>query len=336
MSFTERNAIANPAEGLIIFCTNCGLNGTGALSIYTAGEWFTFHICRTNTPSAAVITVNHYSIIWRWRSVLGAVGYKWSTQNNYDSAVDVGLDTIKEELEMNCGTNYSRYVWAYSDCGLSTPLQLNNTTLSCWECGDTVYVNHVAGNVAPVNKSTAYGTVNNVAGETSKCWITSNLGSDHQASGKLDATEASAGWYWQFNRMRGYKHDGITRTPASTWISSIDEFSNWLIENDPCEIEIGDGWRIPTYFELYNVDTEGGWNNIDDTWNSLLKIHAAGRLQASTGALGNRGVDGNLWSNTQGNTTSGHRLQAYSNYCSMNTFAKAFALSIRCIKEQTQ
>ncbi len=78
-------------------------------------------------------------------------------------------------------------------------------------CGSSLTINHVAGVVAPVTKTVTYGTVTNIPGETSKCWITSNLGADHQATAINDATEASAGWYWQFNRKQGYKHDGTTQ-----------------------------------------------------------------------------------------------------------------------------
>ena len=120
------------------------------------------------------------------------------------------------------------------------------------------HINHVAsGGVAPVDKTVTYGTVTNIPGETSKCWITSNLGADHQATAVNDATEASAGWYWQFNRMQGYKHDGTTRTPNTTWITSINENLDWQAANDPCALELGNGWRIPTYTE---------WTNVDASW----------------------------------------------------------------------
>jgi hypothetical protein len=120
-------------------------------------------------------------------------------------------------------------------------------------CGQSLTVNHYAGNISPVTKTTSYGTVSNIPGEPSKCWITNNLGSDHQASSVSDATEASAGWYWQFNRKQGFKHDGTTRTPASTWISSISENSDWSSSNDPCTIELGTGWRIPNLLKVDHV-----------------------------------------------------------------------------------
>ena len=89
----------------------------------------------------------------------------------------------------------------------------NRDYLSTFSLRFFLTINHVEGVVAPVTKTTTYGTVTNIPGELTKCWITSNLGSDQQATAVNDATEASAGWYWQFNRKQGYKHDGSTRTP---------------------------------------------------------------------------------------------------------------------------
>ena len=39
MTRLEMNAILNPANGLIIFCTDCASNGSGALTLYIAGKW---------------------------------------------------------------------------------------------------------------------------------------------------------------------------------------------------------------------------------------------------------------------------------------------------------
>jgi hypothetical protein len=114
-------------------------------------------------------------------------------------------------------------------------------------CPATITVSHlVSHGVAPVDKTVTYGVVvTNLTG-TYKCWITQNLGADHQAVSASDDTEASAGWYWQFNRKQGFKvaDDGVTRTPNSAWVYPLSESSAWLPENDPCTIELGDGWRV--------------------------------------------------------------------------------------------
>ncbi|MEI7983555.1 MAG: hypothetical protein WCI71_18045, partial [Bacteroidota bacterium] len=152
------------------------------------------------------------SIIWNWNTVSNATGYKWNTTNDYNTATDIGAVTTKNETGLTCGTGYTRYLWAYNGCGYSNFLTLTQSTWACGTCG-SLTVNHVAGTVAPVTKTVTYGTVTNIPGEHSKCWITSNLGANHQATAVNDATELSAGWYWQFNRKQGYKHDGTTRTP---------------------------------------------------------------------------------------------------------------------------
>jgi hypothetical protein len=200
-------------------------------------------------------------------------------------------------------------------------------------CGSSFTINHVAGDVAPVNKTVTYGTVTNIPGEPSKCWITSNLGADHQATGKDDFTEASAGWYWQFNRKQGYKHDGIVRTPNSTWISSINENVDWTPSLDPCALELGNGWRLATQVEWTNLDASGNWTNWDGPWSSALKLHAAGILDGTTGALVYRGSDGKYWSSNQFDAQNGRILSFVYNLCGMFLNSKTNGFPVRCVRE---
>ena len=204
-------------------------------------------------------------------------------------------------------------------------------------CGYYITINHLAsGTVAPVDKTVTYGTVTNIPGETSKCWITSNLGADHQATAVDDATEASAGWYWQFNRKQGYMHDGVTRTPNSTWITSIDENHDWQASNDPCTLELGNGWRIPTSTEWINVDASGGWTTWIGPWSSDLKLHAAGHLEAATGSVLGRGSFGWYWSSTQYTTALPYQLGSFFhlevNKSTLDYSGKAQGFSLRCVK----
>jgi hypothetical protein len=200
-------------------------------------------------------------------------------------------------------------------------------------CGFSMTVNHlVSGEVAPVNKLVTYGTVNNIPGETAKCWITSNLGASHQATSVDDDTETSAGWYWQFNLKQGYKQTGTVLTPAWT-ITGITQNSNWIPANDPCLIELGTGWRLPTQSEWTNVDAGGSWSNWNDPWNSGLKLHAAGYLNYSNGALTSRGSFGLIWSSNQTGTTSGWDIGFTSGTCNVSVTTKTFGCSIRCVRD---
>jgi len=202
-----------------------------------------------------------------------------------------------------------------------------------WTCGVSFTINHVAGTIAPINKTVTYGTVTNIPGETTKCWITRNLGASQQATAVSDATEASAGWYWQFNRKQGYKHDGTTRTPNTTWITPIIEDLNWQTANDPCTLELGSGWRIPTSTEWANVNASGGWTNWNGPWNSGLKMHAAGSLTGFDGSLLNRGLVGHYWSSMQNTVPYGWSLWFHSGNCIVHSFNKELSFSLRCLRE---
>jgi hypothetical protein len=580
MTFEQRNAIQNPVEGLLVYCTNCNADGTGVLSMYQGGKWqnFLWGCTVPISPAAGRHIPDVTQITWNWNTVPIALGYKWNTTNEYASATDMGTSTTKTETELNPNTTYTRYVWAYNNCGISPVATLNqtlsfyigqsyrggiifyidgtglngliaatsnqvaaewgchgtligtsteigtgqanttaivngcsqagiaaricndlelngysdwflpsqdelnqmylqktviggfsytmysssseydasdvwiqhfgnggmwigsrvsphdvravraltialptlttaaassitqNTAISggnitsdggatvttrgvCWStstnptiansktidgsgtgvfissitgltggityyvrayatnnertaygnevnfttlpftCGSSITINHLtSGSVAPVDKTVTYGTVTNIPGETSKCWITSNLGADHQATAVNDATEASAGWYWQFNRKQGYKYDGPTRTPNTTWITSIDENFDWQGTNDPCNLELGNGWRIPTKTEWENVDATGGWTDSNGPWNSDLKLHAAGSLNYSNGSLYSRGTTGYYYASKQNVTYNGFYLIFGGGSYIDNDF-KANGLSLRCIKD---
>ncbi len=200
-------------------------------------------------------------------------------------------------------------------------------------CGSPITVNHVTGVVAPIDKTVTYGTVNNIPGEPSKCWITRNLGSDNQATEVDDATEPSAGWYWQFNRMQGFKHDGTTRTPITVWINPISENSDWIPANDPCTIELGSDWRIPTQTEWTNVDASGNWANWNGPWGSGLKLHAAGYLFYTDGSLSHRGSYAAYWSGTQAGSDYGWNLYFESGLCFVTNTYKSAGFNLRCVKE---
>ncbi|MCX6277751.1 MAG: hypothetical protein NT004_06620 [Bacteroidetes bacterium] len=324
-SKTETGLICNTAYTRFVWAyTVCGNSISTMLTQTTS--------VNPAPPVAGVHVPSENQIVWNWNVVSGATGYKWSANNDYSLATNMGTSTSKTETNLTCGTAYTRYAWAYNECGFSTPVSLTQTTVAC--CGIfALTINHVAGVVAPVTKTTTYGTVNGIPGESSKCWITSNLGSDHQATAVSDATEPSAGWYWQFNRKQGYKHDGTNRIPNTTWITSINESSDWIIANDPCNIELGAAWRIPTYTEWYNVDNTGGWINWNGPWGSGLKLHAAGYLYYSSGSLYNRGSDGYYWSSTQGSSTDGYNLVFNGGGSGVYSNVKAYGFSLRCLRD---
>ena len=230
-------------------------------------------------------------------------------------------------------THYYIRAYATNNTGTAYGNEVSFTTLSNWSCGDPITITHlVSGGVAPVDKTVSYGTVTNIPGEPTKCWITSNLGADHQATAVNDTTEASAGWYWQFNRKQGYRHDGSFLIPAWT-ISVIIENSDWLSSNDPCTIELGNTWRIPTYTEWNNVNTSGGWTNWNGPWNSGLKLHAGGYLMPNGGWLYDRGSQGHYYTGMQFDDQNAREFGFTSTTTYVGWGGKAYGFTLRCIKD---
>jgi hypothetical protein len=286
-------------------------------------------IAGTHSPSATVIT-------WNWSPVPGASGYRVNTSNDYSGATDLGTATNHTQSNLTCETTYSLFVWSYNECGQSEAANFSQTTASCeFVCGNIMTVAHSAGSVAPETKSVNYGTVLTSLTGTNKCWITQNLGADNLPASGTDASEASAGWYWQFNRLQGYKHDGVTRTPSTSWISSITELANWSSSNDPCRSLLGIGWRIPTLTEWNSADANAAWTNFNSAFSSILKIHAAGRLSHLDGGLNVRGSTGFYYSSTRDSNSNsgGWYLYITGSECYTTLTNKAAALSIRCLKD---
>ncbi len=351
MTMAQRDAIASPVDGLIIICTDCG--NLGNLQMYFNNTWnplafnrypMANNVTQTGNPEVNYTLTGSYQYLDVDNDPEGATIFKWyraDDASGLNETVISGATSTTYALVEDDTTKYIRFsATPGAQSGASPGSEIKAATfigpITLWLCGtSTLTINHVSsGGVAPVNKITTYGTVTNIPGEPSKCWITSNLGSDHQATAVNDVTEASAGWYWQFNRKQGYKHDGSTRTPNTTWITSIIENTDWLTTNDPCNLELGAAWRLPTYTEWNSVNNTGGWTNWNGPWGTGLNLHANGYLDYSSGSLAGRGSYGHCWSSTQYSTGNGWYLFFYSSYSGMSNYGyKAGGLGVRCLRE---
>ncbi len=130
MTKTELFAVANPSDGLVIYCSNCHPGDSGALCIFMYGNWFTLSAnCLTPlSPISDVHIASSYQIIWNWTVVPFVQGYKWNTSDNYPTALDLGTNTSKTESGLSCNSTYTRYVWSYNQCGHSPATVLSQTT----------------------------------------------------------------------------------------------------------------------------------------------------------------------------------------------------------------
>ncbi|MEI7981441.1 MAG: DUF1566 domain-containing protein, partial [Bacteroidota bacterium] len=165
----------------------CGVSSATILTQTTSGA-----VINAPTPGTHVPSLTQ--IVWKWNTVAGATGYKWSTTNDFTTATDLGLSLLIVETGLTCNTNYTRYVWAYSDCGNSTVTTLTQSTLN-----------------NPINAPTAGTHVaaptqivwnwNSVSGATGYKWSTTNdYNSATDMGTNLSKTETGLNCLTQYTR----------------------------------------------------------------------------------------------------------------------------------------
>ena len=232
------------------------------------------------------------------------------------------------------GTNPNIYIDFTGKIGSGKGLERYGKKTITFVCGNTLVINHSTINgVAPVNKIVSYSTVKSSLSGSEKCWITQNLGASNKAASETDASESAAGWYWKFNKKKGYKNDGNTTLPSFPTTNTNSETLNWVVSTDPCTIELGTGWRIPTVTEWTNVNNT---NLRAQAYAGPLKMHAAGYISTgSTTALTNRGSQFFYWSSTYSDVNNAKGLVIYTTqtYNQISNNDKDAGLSVRCIRD---
>ncbi|MDO7742637.1 MAG: fibrobacter succinogenes major paralogous domain-containing protein, partial [Pedobacter sp.] len=266
-------------------------------------------------------------------SPVTARGLVWNTTGTptlADHVVPAGTG-IGEFTTVISGVEENKiyYVRAYATNSSGTGYSLVKKIRICLP----VTVVHKAGeNGSAVDKTVTYKTINTDFTGTDKCWITQNLGADREASALNDATEASSGWYWQFNKLQGIKSDGGTMTPGTAWVTSISENSDWLPANDPCARLLGWGWRIPASTEFVAVaKAPQNWTGMAMAFESPLKFHYGGYLLYTNGALTGRGTANDYWTSNQSGATTGTYINDVKDLWTVNP--KTYGFTIRCLKD---
>jgi len=182
-------------------------------------------------------------------------------------------------------------------------------------------------NGAAESKTVTYHTISTSISGAPMCWITQNLGADAEATSVVDTVQVAAGWYWQFNRIQGYRPIGTTSyTPIrATWLAEGNESTGWISANDPCQ-SLGSGWRLPTSTEWQNVDAQPQyWSTAAQAYNSEIKLHEGGYMLS--GKLAGKGTVGDFWSSTQ--------TSAYEYYGGWGTYFQGIFFSIAATTSAT-
>ena len=123
LTITETGLTCNTGYSRYVWAYNACGNSAGTTLTQTTS------LNPPATPTTGTHVPGITQIVWNWNTVSGATGYKWSVTNDFATATDMGTSITKTETGLTCNTLYTRYVWAYSACGNSTPVTLTQTNL---------------------------------------------------------------------------------------------------------------------------------------------------------------------------------------------------------------
>lgn len=340
ISTTDRNTIANPAKGLIIFNTStyCMEINQGTPS---APQWQQVN-CRTGVISA--INCSNSVVAGTLKSGEAASGVSVSvpyTGGNggvykSQSITSTGVTGLTATLSAGSFTSDAGTL-SYSITG--TPASGGTASFALNIGGQTctlgVCVNYVCR--AKVN-STDY-----------KAFLCYNLGAANTCADPFTPSWEINGGYWQWGRLAQAAPGPTATDPNGSAISgwnTDDPPNGSLIDesktaNDPCPT----GYRIPTVAQLSGILTS---NTVTSTgtfvdlptnysvgkkFGDQLMLPVAGERRFSNGFLRRRGLFGAYWSSTEEEGGYARYLRITSSSDYIDSEYLTYGYSVRCIEE---
>lgn len=254
-------AIPDPADGLIVICSDCGANTSGNVMVYHDSAWQSLRtICLVpRRPDAGTHNATSSTITWNWQSAAGATGYRWGTSSSYPNSVSMGTSTTYTETGLSCNWAYTRYVWAVNSCGPSDSVVLTQTTPVCpWSCNQ---------NITDPRDNKEYMTVQ----IGTQCWFRQNLnigtrisGSQHQKNNGIIEKYCYNDYEANCNSYGGMYRWG----EMVQYLNGAGDSTTWYPEpSGTIQGICPPGWHLPT----------------EPEWNTLISY--LGGSSAAGGAL---------------------------------------------------
>ena len=352
MTTAQRNAIASPANGLVIFniTTNC-------LNFYIGSGWN--ETCGTAVSTAAVATLScgTASITGSLNSgslasgVSASLPYTGGNGGTYaaQSIASSGVTGVTANIAAGTLTTGAGAL-VYTISG--TPSASGTTSFAISIGGQTCTLDisvgpvigiYVAGTVVCTVKAAVVDVTNPTTG---KIWMDRNLGASQVATSSTDA--ASSGDLYQWGR-RAEGHQCRTSTTTST-LSSVDQpaHGKFIITsatpfdwrspentnlwqgvngvNNPCPST----YRLPTDAELEAERLSWTLNTAAGAITSPLKLPMAGVRYENGGITAT--TLGYYWSSTVSSSVSSSLFFNSSNAI-VQTGLRGYGYSVRCIKD---
>ena len=332
LTTTQRNAIATPAAGLVIYNTT-----TNCLNTFTGLGWN--EDCGVSSTNGSA-TVSAYTCTTASAGTMTAgTAVSGVTQTITATVTTVGTYSISTTAN---GVTFSA-------TGTFAGTGAQNIVLTATGTPTTVGSNSFTLNTSPgcsFNRTTVAATPS-VTSSTGKIWMDRNLGATQVATSSTDV--ASYGYLYQWGRLTDGHQIGTSGTTGilssgdvpgnGNFITASNNPGDWRVTkndglwqgvngtNNPCPT----GYRIPTSAELQAEGAAFTSQNAAGAIASVLKLPAAGVRLSNIGSVINPGLQGGYWSSTVDGTNA--------NYYNFNSSSvgvtlgdRANGFSVRCLK----
>jgi hypothetical protein len=371
MTLAQINAIATPAEGLMVYCldgptigllVNSGLefvsliNGESLDKVAVAAIVAAAGNSADGTPSLDDLTELGITNL-----TAGQTAYQEAIADASPAPTTLAeLQAIIDAVNTELAAVVAIVAAADNPAADGTPNldDLNTVGIKNLTAGQIAYEEAIAdASPAPTTLAELQAiidTVNNnigkdttttvvdITGPSGRVWMDRNLGATQAALSSTD--ELSYGDYYQWGRAKD-GHESSTSNTRSTMATSATpghgdfivtpSWTDFAGEDNLWQSGLNDpcptGYRIPTEVELQNEFDQFSSTYVDDAFLEL-KLPLAGNRSYSNGNFSNVGSWGYYWSSTV-SSTKANGMNFTDNSAFIKNIPRAFGFSVRCIKD---
>ena len=347
MTYLEKAAIASPADGLMVWCTNCGANGE--MQVYNGVAWTNFSGAAAlsmvpdapTNPLAILPTNTQASVAFTAPAFNGGTAITSYTVTSTPGGITAtGTSSPIIVTGLTNGTSYTFKVVATNPAGNSVASVASNavTPKDCFaNVGGTV-IRFMCYNLGVTSSTDPYSYQSGNNNGDLYQWGRQTDGHEVTTSA-TQAGPVTAPVVNKFITVNASPNDWINPQDNNRWLDASKT------ANDPCP----QGYKIPSQAQWGDLFISGitsgtpgtatqntwTWTGNGYTVGANLYLPAAGYRGASNGLLSNVGTNGFYWSSTYvSSSTFAYNLYFTSNNVDPgNSNWRGRGFSVRCISE---